>query len=138
MDKACKSCDATANTQLLTTNFMSFRFRNFKVYKDAIEAYKLIIKVTQKFPSNYYHLSDQMKRASLSVVLNIAEGSAKNSDKDFNRYLGNSLGSTNEVVAATEVASSINLISDNDKKEIISVYLEITNQLGGFSKKLKS
>ena len=117
---------------------MSFRFRNFKVYKDAIEAYKLIIKVTQKFPSNYYHLSDQMKRASLSVVLNIAEGSAKNSDKDFNRYLGNSLGSTNEVVAATEVASSINLISDNDKKEIISVYLEITNQLGGFSKKLKS
>ena len=117
---------------------MTFRFKNFKVYKDAIEGYKIVAQITKEFPREFYHLRDQINRASLSVILNIAEGSAKNSDKDFNRYLGNSLGSTNEVVAGIEVAYSVELISQDNFNKCLGVYENITNQLGGFSKKLKS
>jgi len=138
VDKACKSCDATANYQLPTTNTMTFRFRNFKVYQDAIIAYKFIILITKNFPRDFEHLKAQIRRAALSVILNIAEGSAKNSDKDFNRYLGNSLGSVNEVAACLEVAFQLNLISKEDYIKGNSMYELLANQLGGFSKKLKS
>ena len=138
VDKACKSCGATANYQLPTTDTMTFRFRNFKVYQDAIIAYKFIILITKKFPRDFDHLVDQIRRASLSVILNIAEGSAKNSDKDFNRYLGNSLGSVNEVAAGLEVAVQLDLITKEEFDKGISLYEVLANQLGGFSKKLKS
>lgn len=75
------------------------RYRNFKVYQDAKEFHKLVVKLTAKFPRDFDYLVKQTRRSSLSVILNIAEGSAKNSDKDFNRYLGNSLGSINETLA---------------------------------------
>ena len=108
------------------------------MYQDALKAYKLIIVLTREFPRGYQHLVEQLRRAALSVILNIAEGSAKNSDKDFNRYIGNSLGSVNEVVAGLEVAFQLNLTSEALFKEALTVYTNITNQLGGFSKKLKS
>ena len=117
---------------------MPFRFRNFKVYNDAIEAYIFVVQITRDFPKEQYHLLSQLRRAALSVVLNIAEGSAKNSDKDFNRYLKNSLGSTNEVVAGLEVACRTSLIFEVAFNNALKMYENITNQLGGFSKKLKS
>src|SRR3989344_5674948 len=117
---------------------MPFRFRDFKVYKDAIEAYKFIVQITKDFPREYYHLMEQLRRAALSVVLNIAEGSAKNSDKDFNRYIGNSLGSVDEAIACSEVALMEHLISELQFNDFGKLGLEISNQLGGLSKKLKS
>jgi four helix bundle protein len=117
---------------------MSFRFRNFKVYQDSVEAYKLVVQLTRNFPKDFYHLAEQIRRAGLSVILNIAEGSAKNSDKDFNRYLGNSLGSSNETVAGLEVAYCLKLISQEETNEACEIYSSITSQLGGLSKKLKS
>jgi four helix bundle protein len=138
VDKACKSCGATANFQLLTTHIMTFRYRNFKVYQDAIGAYKFIILVTKNFSRDFDHVKDQIRRAALSVILNIAEGSAKNSDKDFNRYLGNSLGSVNEVMAGLEVSYVLNLLTKEDFTKGGGLYELIANQLGGFSKKLKS
>ncbi len=78
-----------------------------------------------------------MRNGSLSVVLNIAEGSAKRSDKDFNRYIENSLGSINETMAGYEVADKETLINKDEFKEAEERALNITNQLGGFSKKLR-
>jgi four helix bundle protein len=78
----------------------TFRFLEFPVYQQAKEFHKDIRESTKLFPREYRSLIDQMNRSSLSVCLNIAEGSAKRSDKDFNRYLENALGSMNETVAA--------------------------------------
>ena len=117
---------------------MAFRYRKFKVYQDAISLHSLIVQSVKNFPIEFRHLSDQVRRAALSVVLNIAEGSARFSDKDFNRFLGNSLGSTDEVVACCEVALNEKLISPKEFEIIESLGLEISNQLGGLSKKLKS
>ncbi len=117
---------------------MPLRYRNFKVYQDAIEFHRLIIRITKEFPKEFDYLRSQIRRAALSIILNIAEGSAKNSDKDFNRYLGNSLGSVDEVVAGCEVALKENLISQEIFNEIEKKAIDISNQLGGFSKRLKN
>lgn len=79
----------------------TFRFMDFPVYVDAMTFYKDILVVTEKV--TIYSLKDQIRRASLSIVLNIAEGSAKKSDKDFARFLENSIGSSNEVAACLNI-----------------------------------
>ncbi len=96
----------------------------------------MVVKITKSFPKDFDYLVKQLRRASLSVVLNIAEGSAKNSDKDFRRYIGNSLGSLNEAVAGCEVALVENLISQKDFDFVENLAEKLINQLGSFSKRL--
>ena len=117
----------------------TFRFKDFQVYKDAKKLRRTVLKLLQKFPSEEkYRLVDQIHRSCLSIILNIAEGSSKTSDTNFNRYLGNSLGSVNEIAAALEVAHSVELISREQFEKGCTLYESIANQLGGFSKHLKS
>ena len=94
--------------------------------------------ITRKFPREYWELGDQMRRSALSVILNIAEGAGKDSDKEFNRYLNNSLGSINETAAGVDVSSDAKLISETERNGLLEEAKNIVNQLGGFSKKLKS
>lgn len=115
---------------------MIFRFRTFKVYQEAKKLHKVVVKVANGFPSKFYYLADQMKRSSLSVILNIAEGSAKRSDKDFNRYLENSMGSVNEIVSCLEVSLDNNLLSKNIFDDLEQRYGIVVKQLGGFSRSL--
>lgn len=115
----------------------TFRFRDFKVYKDAKVFYRNIIKISLSFPWECkYELTSQIRRAALSIILNIAEGSAKESDKDFKRYLGNSLGSINEVVACLEVAFENNYVSKDIFEKLLFQAEGIAKQLGGFYKTL--
>ena len=116
---------------------MSFRFTKFKVYQDAKTLHRKIVFLTKSFPAEFYYLKDQLRRSSLSIVLVIAEGSAKRSDKDFNRYIEMGMGSGNETAAGLDVSLSENLIKEKDYKEAIDLCEEVVNQLGGFSKKLK-
>lgn len=109
-------------------------FKNFKVYKDAKSLVVLVFRLTRKLPKDFYYLSDQINRASLSIVLNIAEGSGKNSDKDFNRYIKNALGSATEVVAALEIINDLQLVNLGEITSINILAIDIIKQLGGFSK----
>ena len=110
------------------------RFKDFQVYKDGKRLVALIFYATRKFPREFYYLSDQMNRACLSIVLNIAEGSAKKSNKDFNRYLQHSLGSATELTAALDVAKEFALLGEKEYLEIIDLISSVIKQLGGFSK----
>mgnify|MGYP000152052447 CR=1 FL=1 len=116
---------------------MPFRFKNLKIYQGAKILHKIIVRLTRDFPQRFYYLLDQTRRASLSVVLNIAEGSGKNSDKDFNRYIGNSLGSLNELVACLEVALEEKIITKKEFEFVLEKCESLSNQLGAFSKRLK-
>jgi len=113
---------------------MSQKFREFKVYTDAKSLVVMVFRLTRKFPKEFYYLSDQMNRCCLSIVLNLAEGSAKKSNKDFNRYIQNALGSTSELSAALEIAKDFNLVDDVEFKITEDLLDEVTKQLGGFSK----
>ena len=70
-------------------------------------------------------------------MLNIAEGSGKATDKDFNRYLDISLGSLYEVVASLDVLRDNKIITEKEFQILFDKSSAISDQIGGFKKKLK-
>ena len=73
---------------------MGFRFKKFPIYKELRQFISEIYKLTNKLPkSEHYELASQLRRASTSTLLNLAEGSMKSSDRELNRYLLISIGS---------------------------------------------
>lgn len=116
---------------------MAFRFKKFRVYQEAKSLHKEIVLLSNKFPRNYSYLADQMRRSSLSIVLNIAEGSSKQSDKDFNRFIAMSLGSVDETVASLEIALDLKLITSQQFEKFQTQLESLSNQLGSLSKSLR-
>jgi len=118
---------------------MAFRFLNFKMYQDSKVFYQDILGTINGFPKEEkYNLVDQLRRAGLSIILNIAEGCDRGTDKDFNRYLMNALGSLNEVVAGIDISLENKYIDKNNYNRLLKSAEELSRQIGGFSKKLKS
>ncbi|MBU0767295.1 four helix bundle protein [Patescibacteria group bacterium] len=115
----------------------TFRFRQFKVYQDAKIFRKLVVEMLNKFQiERKFALLNQIDRASISIVLNIAEGSAKKSDKEFARFLEISIASANEVVAAFDIAQDDRIITQKDFDLIEREAANVVKQLGGFKKTL--
>ena len=72
-------------------------FRKLTIWKEGIELAKVTYSTTKIFPkSETYGLSNQMQRCAVSVPSNIAEGTAKSTDKHFLQYLESALGSAYE------------------------------------------
>ncbi|OGS44298.1 MAG: hypothetical protein A2539_02280 [Elusimicrobia bacterium RIFOXYD2_FULL_34_15] len=116
-----------------------FRFKKFQVYKDSKEFVKFCENVISKTKINHNKdLTVQIRRAMLSVILNIAEGSGCDTDKEFSRFLEISLRSVYEIVAAFDFAYDINLISELSFKEIENKAEQICKQLNGFRRSLKN
>ena len=115
-----------------------FRFLKWEVYEDSKKLFSRVLKLVKKLPREYrFELGSQIVRCALSIILNIAEGSGKTSDKELNRFIEISLGSVNELVAAIDVLRDNNFITDEEFNEIYIRLDSISNQLGGFRKKLK-
>ncbi len=116
-----------------------FRFKKFKVYQDA----KMFCSLTNKIIKDNIinkepKLADQISRATISIILNIAEGSGSSSDIEFARYITISIKSAYEVVAGFDIALQLNLIKIQDNKLIEDKVLELVKQLSAFKKKLKT
>jgi four helix bundle protein len=112
----------------------TFRFIKFPVYIASKELCKNVYKLTGSLKD--YSLRDQIRRSALSVVLNIAEGSARDSDRQFSNFLQIALGSINELYACLEIMIEGKVISN---ESFISLKLQVENvakQLGGFYKKV--
>lgn len=109
----------------------TFRFREFQVYKDARKLSKELKDFSKKkFPKGeQFGLLAQLWRALDSVVLNIAEGSDRGTDKDFAHFLNSARTSLNEVVACLDVALDNAYIS-LEKAALLA------HQLTAFRKKL--
>jgi len=114
-----------------------FRFLKWKVYQDAKELFSLILKLVRKLPREFrFELGSQLIGAGLSVILNIAEGSGKSTDKELIRYFDIALGSLNEVLAACDVMKDNNLITEDEFQNVFKKVENISKQLGGFKKRL--
>ncbi len=114
-----------------------FRFKNFKVYQDAKKYCKFCRGTVVKYiePKDK-DLASQIKRALDSLVLNIAEGSADNSDIEFARFLGISLRSVYETVSGFDLALLYELITESINEEIEADAHELVKQLSGFRNSL--
>jgi four helix bundle protein len=84
---------------------MPFRFEGLKIWHQAREFSDEVYRLVAGFPDHErYSLTSQMTRAANSISLNIAEGSGRDTDMDFNRFLGIAIGSAFEVVSASYLA----------------------------------
>jgi len=117
---------------------MAFRFREFKVYKDARGFIGNIYKITKKFPrEEQFGITSQLRNAAISIALNIAEGSDRGSDRDFNRFINMAIGSINEVVAALDISLDNVYLEADSYEALLSQAESIVKQLSSFSKKLR-
>ncbi len=98
----------------------------------------LVYKYTDRFPkSEEYGLKNQLRRASISVVLNIVEGHRRNSSKEFLRFLDIATGSLTEVEAGWEIAFDLGYISQEALIGIEDKQSELSFLLGLFIQGIK-
>ena len=94
---------------------MAFKFEKLKVWEKAIDLSVEINDLTKKFPKEeLYVLTSQIKRASDSIALNIAEGSTGQSNKEFKRFLSIALRSAIEVVTCLYLAKGRKIIKEDE------------------------
>ncbi len=115
-----------------------FRFRNFPVYRDARIFAREIHQIARaSFPSHErYGLTQQMLNASYSILLNIAEGSDRATDKDFARFLNQALTSLNEVIACIDLALDCGYLLPANHSDILESAAKLGNQLSAFYRTL--
>lgn len=80
-----------------------------------------------------YGFKDQIRRASISIMNNIAEGFERGSDKDFIKFLFYSKGSVGEVKRMLNVAKELNYLSTEKYEKLKNDCFDISKQLGSFS-----
>lgn len=95
--------------------FKNYRFENLEVWKLGMKIIHEIYRIVKKFPrEEMFALTDQVKRAGTSIVLNIAEGSGQPTSKSFSLYLNRSKSSLLEVVSCFKIAVQENFITEKD------------------------
>jgi four helix bundle protein len=92
---------------------MAFRFEGLEIWQLAKAYAGRICAMTVQFPRKEdYALTSQLNRAAYSVVLNIAEGSGRDTDAEFNHFLSIAVGSVFEVVGGLHLARQQNYIDE--------------------------
>lgn len=96
--------------------------KDLDVWKKSIDLATDIYKMTEKFPrSEIYGISNQMRRAAVSVPSNIAEGAGRHSNKEFIQILYISLGSLSELETQIIISIKLNYIKTYDLEKISEI-----------------
>ena len=101
---------------------------------------KEVYSIIKKYPVvETYGMVDQLRRASLSIPLNIAEGYAKReSQADFRRFLVMALGSSNEMLVLIDFSKDVGYIKAETHAKMYTEYEGICKMLSGFIKRIES
>lgn len=107
------------------------------VWKKSVDFVVLVYKATDCFPSDEkFGLTSQIRRASVSIPANIAEGAARNSNKEFLHFLSISQGSTSEVETELLIAFRLGFLNEKIYSELKSKLDEIGKMLSGLRQHL--
>ena len=113
-----------------------FSYRSLIVWQKAMQFAKIVYAVVDTFPpAEKYALSDQIRRAVVSIPSNIAEGCGRTTNRDYAHFLSIARGSLYETMTQLELAESIGYIDTID--EIESVATEISRMLTTLLKKYR-
>lgn len=105
-------------------------FKKLIVWQKAMDIVVATYTLTQKLPtSEIYGLSNQMRRAAVSVPSNIAEGQSRNSDKEFAQFLTIARGSLSELETQLHICARVNFLSDSDIAEVLTDIKEVGKML---------
>lgn len=112
-------------------------FKDLRVWQKGIELVKEIYKTTEVFPkSEQYGLSSQMRRASVSIPANIAEGFRRRSTKEHRQFLNIALGSSAELETLIEISKELGYIDINQKNHSLDILNHICGMIVNLDKKL--
>ncbi len=107
-------------------------FEDLRVWHEAISLAKSIYLITRENDSlsKDFSLVDQLRRASVSVSANIAEGFERRSQKEYRRFLSIAKGSVGEVRSLLRVAYEVDYIDSSTHQELRELTLKISRMLG--------
>ena len=112
-------------------------YQDLVVWQKAMQLVKLIYELTKKLPKEeIYALSSQMRRASVSIPSNIAEGYERNSRKEYIQFLSIARGSNAELRTQLQISVNIEYLTEEDVKEAVEISNEVGKMLGALVKKL--
>ena len=115
-----------------------FGYRKLIAYQKAKEVVKRTYKLLKKFPADErYALCDQLRRASVSITSNIAEGVNRYSVKDKSHFIEMSYGSLMEVSSQFEIAEELGYISCDERLSMDQLIEEVARLLSGLQKTYK-
>ncbi|WP_430613568.1 four helix bundle protein [Flavobacterium sp. JP2137] len=115
-----------------------FYFERLRVWQNAKEFTKDIYLLTAHFPDDEkFGITSQIRRATLSICANIAEGSARNTPKDRAKFINQSFSSAIEVLNFLILIKDLELINTDQYSSFREKIEKITNQLNALSKKIK-
>jgi len=113
-------------------------YREMIVWQKAMELVKEIYLLVKKLPKEEtYALSDQMRRAAVSIPSNIAEGYGRKSKADYCRFLDISRGSLYELETQIEIAIMLNFFNPEDTEKAFSLSQEVGKMLNSLIIKLE-
>lgn len=109
---------------------MAFKFEKLRVWHISMDFGEHIFQISLTFPDHEkYNLTSQIRRASDSIALNIAEGSTGQSNAEFRKFLGYSIRSLAEVVTCLYKLKLRKYISEEDFAKLYDELFQLMNQI---------
>ena len=113
-------------------------FRSLKAWQRSIQFVKLIYEISRSFPKDeMFCLTNQIRRAALSVPSNISEGYGRQSNNEFIHYLSIANGSRCEVETQAQVAFELGYINNATNQTVIRLSEEIGRLIAGLQRYLQ-
>jgi four helix bundle protein len=114
-----------------------FNFEKLDVWRKAIDFADSVYRITRTFPDDErFGLTNQMRRAAVSISSNIAEGTSRHSRDDYARFLEIAAGSLFEVVSQSFIAQRQNYITEKDRLDLYAAAEEQSRMLSGLRRSL--
>jgi four helix bundle protein len=114
-----------------------FGFEKLDVWQRAIEFADVVYSITRRFPvDERFGLTNQMRRAAVSISSNIAEGSSRNSRKDFARFIEIAAGSVYEVVSQSYIGRNQGFLTPEEFEVLYTAADEQSRMLSGLRRSL--
>ncbi len=109
-------------------------YEKLQIYERSYKAGLAVYRMTKTYPTEErYAMVDQMRRASVSIALNIAEGYAKReSQSEFKRFLLMAIGSCNEMSVLIEYSKDLKYITNEQYEKARTEYDELGRMLNAF------
>ncbi|MBI9017903.1 MAG: four helix bundle protein [Phycisphaerae bacterium] len=112
-------------------------YRDLIVWQKSMDMVKHIYHATKRFPEDErFGLTNQIRRAAVSVPSNIAEGYGRNSTQDYVRFLRMATGSLYEIQTQLEIARCENYLAFESYDNIANLLIEIEKMLVSLTKKI--
>ncbi|MEW6607714.1 MAG: four helix bundle protein [bacterium] len=116
-----------------------FNFEKLEVWQKSVKFTNMVYEITEKFSKDeVFGVTMQLRRASASIALNIAEGSGRKSRKEFAHFLSLSYGSICEVITLLKIGLARNYISQQTYELMYKECEDIARMISGLSTSLNT